>query len=499
MNESQVTPPDAAHRRIWLITLLALVLLGGWMARYGPEPSADDYAQYLMHAQSLLDGDGYGDIDYLFSHYAWGTGPPIAAPGMSLSFVPVLATVGYGEWLHTGAMLLAILLLAVTTARYFGRWNAVHGAAAAYLIAVALIMVRGGSTLYPDIPFAVLCWIVVLLVDGKEEWGWGRTLAIAGFGILALLYRTAGIALVPSMLLYGALTWRSLRLKPLLVVAAWSATFWLVFGLFGAGQIPATPVDYVEVAGSDDITLVQRVVRNALRYRWPIFDLQLYPFPTRILNAAYHVGITALSAWALLRWMGGTWYRFAVVFLFGYVGMLLVAPVQSGRYFWPLLPFVAYGMVRALDDLLKVGPLRRTSTAVRVMGPLLLLTAMSWVMVLRTPPEPSLLQRESVQSLFQHFRELETDRPETRAVFIKPRTLAWHAGVPTMALLYPPTNDVALAELQDKRITHVVLGNVGLGGQAANERWRNLIDERDDLFRLEYRNDDFEVYAVGSD
>ncbi len=490
---------STAPRRIWLATVLVLVVLGGWMSRFGPEPTADDYGQYLMHAQALVEGRSYTDIDYVFSHYAWGTGPPIAAPGFSLTLAPVLATVGYGDWLHTGLMLAAVLALAVLAARYFGRWNAVHGAAVAFLLVVALLLARAGTTLYPDVPFAVCCWLVILLADGEERWSWWRVGAIAFFGVWALLYRTAGIPLIPAMALFGVLSWRTLGLKPFVHVVVWSLTFWLLYEIAGAGRFPATPPDFVESGIEPTTTLLGRIVRNAALYRWPLFELQLYPFSTRIPNAAYHVVATGIMLWALLRWVLSSWYRFAVVFMCGYVAMLLLAPVQTDRYLWPLFPIAAYGLVRGLDTALKVGALARLSSAVRIMVPLAVLSALAVGSTVANPPRPTVLQDENLRALFQHVRGVEAVRPDVRVLFLKPRTLAWHAGVPAMMQFPPPHRDVALSELRTHGITHVVLGTLGLEDQGANAAWRELVTTEPERFRLEYSNEAFEVYAFVGD
>ena len=497
MSEANSSEPTQT-RLVWIAIVGAMVLIGGWMARFGPEPTADDYGQYLMHAEAVLDGRAYADIPYLFSHYSWGTGPPVSAPGFALSFVPILATVGYGEWLHPVAMLLAMLALAVLTARYFGQWNREHGVAAAFVVVIGLLFMRGGSTLYPDIPFAVLCWTVILLADGAERWSWKRTIAILLAGVAAVMFRTAGIALIPAMLLFGVLSYRALRWRPLVHVVGWALTFWLVFNVFGAGRFPPTPAGYVERTGFTDLTLVQRVIENALNYRFPLFNLQLYPFPSGLLNDGYHVLMTLVVAAALFRWMAGAWYRFGVIFMAGYIAMLLLVPVQSSRYLWPMFPFIAYGMVLGLDRVLRVGPLRRLSTTARVMIPLAVLTVLTWGTRLADPPRPGLLQEESVQAVFEWVGDAAALDPYTRVIFVKPRTLSWYTGVPAMALLYPPIPDVALSEIRRGEITHVVVGTLGVQDEEADRLWREVIEEHPDVFRLELEAGDFQIYEVAS-
>ena len=471
-------------------------MAGVWMGRFGPHPEADDYGQYLMHAQALLEGRDYEDTEYLYSHYAWGVGPPVSAPGFSLSLVPVLATVGASDFVLAAGMLMGVLALVGLTALYFGRSDPLHGVAAAFLVGVSLAVTRGATTPYPDVPFAVLCWLVILLADGEERWTWTRTAAVGAFGAAAIVYRTAGIALIPSMVLLGLLSWKTLKLRPFLIGAAWVGVFWFVFFEFGAGQTPPLPADFDGGGGGGgERSILGRALRNALAYRHATFELQLYPSPWKIPNAGYHILATLVMLWGLLRWLTGSWRRFAAIFLLGYVGMLVTVPVQSSRYLWPLFPVLAYGFVRGLTELTARTGLARYSPAFRVMTLLGATSLAAFATLLTHPPEPGLLRRHSVQELFQHVERVRAQQPESRFAFMKARTMAWYTGAPTMWLFNPPSERVALRELDGQRITHLVYGNLGQNERIAG-RWREIIDDRPDRFELTFRNDDFELYEV---
>ena len=393
-------------------------------------------------------------------------------------------------------MLFAVLALVGLTAWYFARFDPVYGAAAAFLVGVSLALTRGATTPYPDVPFAVLCWLVILLSDGRERWSGSRTAAIAALGAAAIIYRTAGVALIPSMALFGVLSWKTKTYRPFLLSAIWVAVFWFVFFEFGAGQTPPLPADFQGGGGgSGERTVLTRAFWNAMAYRHPTFDLQLYPTPWKLPNAAYHVLATLVMVWGGLRWFGPSWRRFSAVFLLGYLGMLLTVPVQSGRYLWPLYPLLAFALVGGLADLTERVGLGRYGKAARVMTVLGAIALADLVTTVTHPPEPGLLQRSTVQQLFEQVEAVHEDRPEARFVFMKARTMAWYTGVPTLWFFNPPSEAVALRELDAQGITHLVYGNLGQN-QRIEERWRTIIDSRPDRFELAFENDDFEVYEV---
>src|SRR5687768_6485479 len=68
----------------WVAVLLPFLLLAIWRSTSGPGVQADDYAQYLLHADALAEGRSYGDIPYIYSPYARWIGPKMAMPGVPL-------------------------------------------------------------------------------------------------------------------------------------------------------------------------------------------------------------------------------------------------------------------------------------------------------------------------------------------------------------------------------------------------------------------------------
>jgi 4-amino-4-deoxy-L-arabinose transferase-like glycosyltransferase len=55
----------------------------------------DDWAQYVLHAQNIVNGRAYGDTGYLFNPDNPSIGPPNYPPGLPYVLAPVIALFGF--------------------------------------------------------------------------------------------------------------------------------------------------------------------------------------------------------------------------------------------------------------------------------------------------------------------------------------------------------------------------------------------------------------------
>ncbi len=483
---------------VWALASLAVVSFGVWMGRAGPSPAADDWGQYLLHAEALAEGRQYTDIRYEFSHYAWGTGSPVAAPGLPLAMAPIVATIGFQHWMHVGFNMLGILILMAIMGRYFGRNHPTRALSAAVLVGFALILVRGADTLQPDIPFAVLIWGTLLLADSVENWSWARTAGIALLGLWAILFRVAALPLIPAMAVFGVLTWKAHKRRPFLITAIWIFATAFLLLVVESGRIPP-PEAYIEIPPESDIqaTLWQLVTGNLISYRLSMFELQLYPFSIGSLNDVYHLIMTPLVLLGLLIWLEGSWFRCAAVFGAAYVGMLLVAPFAVERYLWPLWPLGAYGLMTGLDAVLDRLPVDRVpKNGFRSAAVMSVVVATAIATNATREIEPSVYSLDSVQEVVEFVKALPADEDLT-AVFFLPRTFAWTTGVRTMAMFSAPSNEAVIREIDEKGATHLVLGTLGHPGAIpALERWVSTITTYPDRFEEVFENADFTIYRI---
>lgn len=482
----------------WLICAAIVVPFGLWMSRLGPTPNSDDWAQYLMHAEAIAEGRDYTDISYVFSHYAWGTGPPIGAPGLPLTMAPVVGLFGFQSWMHAGFNMAALLVLMTLVMRYFGRNNPTRAATAAVLTGVALILVRGVDTLQPDMAFAALIWGALLLADSVEDWSWARALGIGLLGLWAILFRVAALPLVPAMAVFGVLTWKTHKKQPFWITALWIFATAYLFMVVEAGRIPP-PEPWIEIPPSLDTgpSLLTLITDNLVRYRLSLFELQTYPFTSGILNDVYHLLATPLVILGLLVWLEGSWFRLGAIFAAAYAGMLLVAPFAADRYLWPLWPLAAYALVTGLDvvlDRIPLGkvPKRGARSAIAVGA----VVAIAMFTGLTRDLEPTIYAQDNVEEVVDFIGAIPAEAEPT-AVFYLPRSFSWTTGVPTMSLFSAPSNEAVLREMEEKRATHVVLGILGSPDHlAALERWTATIQSYPERFALVMENADFSVYEI---
>jgi hypothetical protein len=88
------------------------------------------------------------------------------------------------------------------------------------------------------------------------------------------------------------------------------------------------------------------------------------------------------------------------------------------------------------------------------------------------------------------------DSGTVRAVFVNPRVLTWHTGVPAMGFFTAPA-DTTIAEFRAKRITHVVLGDFQLDpGRSVS--MSAAVAAHPHAFRRLYQAGVFTVYAFDS-
>lgn len=484
--------------RAWVVSAVVVALVGAWVGQHGPEPTSDDWAQYLLHAEALAEGRPYTDIDYVFSDYAWGTGPPIAAPGLPFTVAPVLALTGFQHWMHTGFNVASLLVLMAIMGAYFGRHHPVRAASAALLTAMAIVLVRGADTIQPDVAFVALIWGAVLLADSREHWTWTRTVGIALLGLWAILYRVAALPLIPAMAVFGVLAWKAHRFKPWLIIAVWAAASAYLTFVVESGQIPA-PAAYIEIPldSGDTPSRLGVVIQNTIGYRLGVFELELYPFVQGTLNDVYHALLTPLLVLGVLIWLEGTWFRYAAIFCAAYLGMLLLVPFGVPRYMWPLWPVGAFGLVTGVDAVLDRIPMRGLPkngfrSAVFVVA----VTGLALVTTSTKPVEPSIYALDTVQEIVSFAKDLPP-ADEPRLVFYLPRSFAWTAKLPTMGLFFAPSNEAVIRELEEKRITHVVVGILGDPDHIAGlERWTSVIRSHPERFAMVLENQDFTVYEV---
>ena len=489
------TPGRADARRGWhWLALAPFLALALWHWGERPGATSGDYAQYILHAKALLAGRPYAETGYLFTRYNPLIGPVAYPPGLPLTLLPLLAAGADLTWAGPALMIvsgLAFLALSQAGLARLGGWG--MASAATLLVGIALEASRASVVVLSDLGFCAFVWGVILVLDARGAWSPWRVLAAAALTAAALGYRVAAIAILPAVVTWmlarqGRPTPRSLLL---VVVALGGAAG--VLALFPS----VLPANWYAI---DAGLLARRVVRNTAQLRFAVSDVLLRPWPWGILEGAYQVaGLAAVlvGALGLLREHGRSFLcHFAVV----YVAMLIVSPVFEVRYFWPVFPLIGLALLRGVTRLgavaVHLGLLRPGRARAVGAAALLLVPAGAWVRAAADPPPPSLDDVPEAQTLLDTLAAWHRGAP-VRAVFANPRVLTLRTGIPAMGYFHR-AEDATLAELRAKRITHVVLSDVGAPAPCVLWAVRRAVAAYPSQFRLRWTLGGTRVYEVAN-
>ncbi len=482
--------------RAWILVaaLVPFLVLAVWRAGDGPGSTADDYAQYLMHAQALAEGRPYSDIGYIYNGTSRVGGPPLQPPGLPLTLLPVFVVAG------ANMALIKFVLLVFTVAflALAGRYFAVHddwrlGVGVALLAGLSPTMVQTSTQVLSDLPFTAIVWALILVADRPGPWRAGRIAAITALGGTAILYRMAGLAVIPALLAFTVLRHREHRWKPVVPVAVWLGC--LLIGLFIADLGDVSVLSLRDILNGAAFRTNGWGVGSILAYKVVFLESHLYPFPQDRLNDVFHLLTGALMAIGLAVWLRKAYRRFLVAFCVMYGLMLLALPLHSVRYLWPLFPVFVFGLlngIRVVATLLfRAWPPARASRVALAYS--LVIAPLAVLAVAATPHETGPLDAPDIHQVTTHLKE-SASGGQVRAVFPKPRALAWETGIPAMPLpkAFPP--DSVVLVLRQHCITHVVLANA-----SQHRRVKAVFESarvRPDAFGIALKNETFTVYEL---
>lgn len=484
---------DARIPLVFLGAILPFVALVLWRISWAPDAAFGDYAQYVLHAQALLDGRSYADIGYLFHPEAPDIGPAAYPPGLPLLLLPIVAVTG------THPLPLRILMVACMIG--FG-WCAFRrlsrdlpASTAAVGVALALLSIevqRGTVVPMSDPLFCVVLWLLFLVADTKERWSAGRTAMVTALGFALVAVRIAGAAIGPAVLLLGVLQRRRLGLRPFLVVAIWGAAA-LAALLVVSNPYSGNAID------RDATDLGRKLYFLAYNYRYALFEAELYPTGFKPIDIAYHLVITPVIAWGAviaLRRLGAS---LLVTFTISYVVLLLAVRFGAARFLWPLLPILGVSMVLGIAKVMELArrmvarPLTGSvaSRAALFLPVLVLLGAFTRQLGAHAPF--AITGTPDADALYSWMRS-ENARQPMRAMFHNPRVLTLSTGVPAMGILDRLTAG-QLAAIDAEGLTHLVWQRADVS--TCLQLIANDLPVRfPERFALSYENATFRVYRV---
>jgi hypothetical protein len=480
-------PPRSGLRiLLWAAALLPFLFLALWRLPDGPGIDADDYGQYLMHAQALAEGRSYSDIGYIYSRLRYGLGPQSAPPGLPLTLAAVYKVLGPNILAMKFVMLGFAAAFVLLAGLYFARHqDRLLGIGVALLCGLTPSIAHNATQLLTDLPTAALLWAVIVLVDLPGRLNTARLVAITILGAGALSFRLPAAVLFPALIVFTALRYRVHGWRPLLPVLVWVLG---VVALAAATSLRSFAViRFGRVLEWD----LGQIVANARTYLPVVFDSHLHPFGAPLANDLFHVLTSLVMAVGLVAWARKAFAKFGTIFAVLYAGLLLVVPFSQARYAWPLAPFFVFGLLNGVRvGLLRMWPAHAQRASATALALAAALVAPAMIRTIHEPRRGDLMATPDVQALV---RELEKDTATgpVRVVFYKPRAFAWRTGIPAMGDVRGSA-PCLISEFARARITHVV----GLEGSRAalQKDIRALSESRPDLFLEEFRNREFVLY-----
>jgi hypothetical protein len=448
-----------------------------------------DDAQYILHARALAEGRDYTDIGYIYTLHNPIVAPVAYPPGGPLLMAPLFRHL---DDPISAARVVALFLSAcfvsfagIWAVREFGPWIAFG---AMLMVATNPGIVGSASRLLSDLPFCSLLWGVLALSTGAGRWPPLRLAIITLFGTGAILFRTAGVALVPALIGHVWLQRPERRRAGLVPIAVWTATF------ATTNLVLPTVSSYTDQISWDLPNYVRNLARAALRYRLALVDAFHEPFAGSVADDLYHIGATAFAIAGFLFWIRRNGRDLAVTWGLVYVAMLLSYTTHTTRFAWPLFPpllcFALAGFGAAIRRV------SRPSSRLAAIACLVLATAVVLPGIgklIAVPPLQDFVDRTDVRELFVHVLRRSEER-EIRASFFNPRVLTLRTGVPAMGIFDAPP-DAVLNELCMQGITDVILGDVR-PVRDKDRAFRGAVEAYRARFALEMKNESFEVWRL---
>lgn len=475
-----------AQRWLWLAAVVPFTVLALLRVPEGPRLDEEDYAHNLLHAQTIADGRSYLDVGSIPTRLGPFGGPIARPPGLPLLLAPLVAAGGVRSPLIPLVMIAFGVAFLILAARAFrDREPAPLVFAIALLSGLQPDVLHFTSVALTDIPHAALIWGVVVLSDRDEAWSGWRLVAIALAGAAAISVRQTGVALIPALAVFALLRYRTHGVRAAVPLLVWCVAFWLTTSL-----LPTAP-SYATLEGHVARPWIEGVPQRIRTYGAAVLDAQLYPFPSKQLNHAYHAATLALLGIGAIGAIRTYWRSFAGLFTGAYIAMLFAIPVVDRRYLYPLIPVVVVLTLRGLLLCLRwVRPSLPEPRRALIVGVAATVVALFASVSQWRPVQPNgLAVHADAIALFERLRPLGASG--ARLLTIKPRVFTLESGLPAMALFSAAPAQV-VRELCAQGITHVVVGDLGLF-PAETASLRAAVEATPLAFREEYRNPSFRL------
>lgn len=418
------------HNILLAVIILSSLLIGASTLTRGHE-WGDDFASYIMQAQSILEGKTDKFIEHntftIFESsfqigpvaYPWGY-PIILIPSILFKGLHPLTLKLPGLFFFAGFLLCLYLLTE-------DRLSRTESLILVSLFAFNPILTKHLDYIMSDIPFLFSVFLALLLIEKSKNEILIRKYVIIGLSIFfAFFLRTTGVILLGSFLAFQALIFLSqkeVRKKTVinsLVVVAVFGLLWIVSNaIFPNGQ--------------------GAYFRQLMGFTWENFIS--INVPSYFHFGADFLGIPVGSTWIYIYYvivalfLAGAWIRrsadlhILLFFIFYYSAMVIWPEWQGIRFVFPVLPIFIYFVFQGIKTI--VGKLPEKSRTVSTWTVSLLWIALAGTFLFNsgTRSYSNLQSGRNINGPFESYSDevfkyiKDETPPDSVIVFFKPRAM----------------------------------------------------------------------------
>jgi hypothetical protein len=425
-----------------LVLAQAVVLLGAYRTEHD---WGDDFAGYVLQAEAFVAGRAMADTGYVFSPRV-PIGPPAYPPGTSLLMAPFVAVWGA----DVGLLKLEFLAIHLTGLALLAVWlrrelEPLFAAAAWAVFACGPFVMSSAARIQSDLPFAVVCTAVWLVLGAGPRESPGRLFALGLLTAAATSIRLVGVLLAAAVVLADLVRRRRLSRRAAATVAgaAGALVISTLPAFRGASGYAAHFVDFYFGV----------VAVNLRHYALPAME-SVWPGPAVGIGGVevawlWLLGAPFAVAGFVERWRRSDLVLEAFAMLMG--GVLLLLPFRAdARYLLPLLPLAClYGALGARAALRRLSRSFGPVPSRVVAGGLAAGLAVSCVRSARAVEDPwrGDYHPDGVAATgILDFVRRETGREDT-IIFFKPRALALFTGRRAAGYPYEAPPPIGLAHV----------------------------------------------------
>ncbi|MFL6304745.1 MAG: hypothetical protein ACJ72H_14505 [Candidatus Sulfotelmatobacter sp.] len=446
----------------------------------------DDFAMYIHHAQNIVEGRPYADTGYIYNPAIPVYSPRMYPPVFPLLLAPVYKMFGLSLLPMKFEQVLFIIL---TLGLVCMLWHRHLGTG----YCLALVAILGFSPAFwwakenvlSDLAFLFFFYAAVCLLQWApvgEKQCWTRSLALGVTFYLVIGTRTAGITLVPGLLLYEWL--RRERISRFTVVALVVCAMALMAQNWFVGALPGGYMEQLHSVTAKSIFL------NAIRY-------------TRTLAGFWVGGISStlsffvIATVAALTCAGLLFERRRGVaavhcLLAPYMSLMILWPFGAGiRYALPAVPWIVFLALSGLRELCT----RFHPRCPAVAGwAFLLLLSIPMIQAYRATEFGPIRQSTGLPEFNALCDEVRrTTKPEDVFIYYRARALSLYAGRPASSYNQHGT------EAEFREYARTIHAKYFITTNAFEEDGRFLaqyVEVHPENLDLTYENPHFSLYRI---